>query len=160
MSFESITDERIEVLIKSSKRVLSDRARQKREFKYIRRNFDVVNEDGRGFLLYTRQNVVFPEDFSCGLTVKLSDGRNFTLIRYNGSSHFHMNRIEKMRLSCGCHIHKATRRYIESGFSEEGYAELTNRYSTLEGAFTCLLQDCCISGLETQAFQRGLFNEF
>ncbi len=40
------------------------------------------------------------------------------------------------------HIHMATERYQRTGNREDTYAEPTDRYSDMEGAFTCLLADC------------------
>jgi len=55
-------------------------------------------------------------------------------------SHAHTNRIETDQFR-GFHIHMATERYQEIGAREDAYAEPTDRYSDMWGAFKCLLLD-------------------
>jgi hypothetical protein len=65
----------------------------------------------------------------------------FILRRYNGKSHEHTNKLEGNRFR-DFHIHFATERYQAQGFAEEAYAEVTDRYSDLDGALECMISDC------------------
>jgi hypothetical protein len=70
-----------------------------------------------------------------------SSSQVFRLRRYNGKSHEHTNKMERQTIY-DFHIHFATERYQHSGLREDAYAEATNRYGDLQGALTCLIQDC------------------
>ena len=118
--------------------------------KSLRRNYTVQSSDGtHSFELYTRQNPIDPDAFSCGLTFYPRPGdKGITLTRYNGGYHVHRNPLEgDEEIRNLCHIHLATERYMELGKVDK-YAETTNRYTNLNGALTCLLADCNITGLE------------
>ncbi|RKS42557.1 hypothetical protein BC962_3224 [Gillisia mitskevichiae] len=165
MAFESITDERIAELLECSKRVTNPQARNRNLQGREQVNFTVVSTDGldHKFEIYKRQNLRpgMEDDFSCGLSWVASNGETLTLKRYNGSSHSHPNHLEKTRLNFACHIHIATEKYILANRKPEGYAEETERYSTLDGALHCLMMDCNIIGLETKSDitnQTKLFN--
>lgn len=71
--------------------------------------------------------------------------RIFLLKRYNGKSHRHRNILEKSVRFYDFHIHTATERYQLASRKEEFYAEITDRYSDLRGAFRCLIEDCNVS---------------
>jgi hypothetical protein len=89
-----------------------------------------------------------------------ANGEPLTLKRYNGPSHNHRNVLEKQQLGKNCHIHIATEKYIKSNRKPEGFAEVTARYNTLEGALHCLVTDCKIKGINTtpdNASQTKLF---
>lgn len=40
------------------------------------------------------------------------------------------------------HIHTATERYQASGLREDSFAESSDRFSDIDGAVRCLLNDC------------------
>ncbi len=113
-------------------------------------NADGAGDPPRHYRLIIRQAEDNPLDFSVivgfcpnGHTSK----KTFLLRRYNGKSHEHTNKIERETLAYTFHIHEATERYqqLTSGparIREEGYAEVTDRYSTVEGALDCALEDC------------------
>jgi hypothetical protein len=104
---------------------------------------DVTGDDGSLFQIRIRQSTFDPLAFSAILFVLDSHGlRRFCLRRYNGRSHGHRNVIEGGRLSIGFHIHYATERYQAAGFSEDAFAEATDRYSNIGQAIECLLRDC------------------
>ena len=90
------------------------------------------------------------DDFSCGISWVAPNGEILTLKRYNGSSHNHPNHLEKLNLGYNCHTHIATEKYIKANRKPEGFAEVTKRYNTLNGAFDCLVKDCKISGINTE----------
>jgi hypothetical protein len=82
-------------------------------------------------------------DFSVILGVERPNTtRLFHLRRYNGKAHEHANRLERTPAFYDYHIHRATERYQRTGSREEHYAEVTNRYVDLHGAFACLVEDC------------------
>jgi hypothetical protein len=62
------------------------------------------------------------------------------LRRYNGK-HQHTNKIEKETFF-NFHIHYATERYQQFGMDEDGYAQPTEYYTDLQGAFQSLIKEC------------------
>ena len=154
MAFESLTDKKIETLLKSSKRLTNPTARGKEIEGRKQINYKAVSEDGfeHQFEIYLRQNlrVGMEDDFSCGISWIASNGELITLMRYNGPSHNHPNQIEQTSTGYNCHIHRATERYIKANKKPEGFAEATDRYKTVNGALHCLVEDCNISGIKTE----------
>ena len=117
----------------------------------------LTGESGTTFQVRLRRSRVNQLDFSVILAV-CPPGSNavFRLRRYNGKSHEHTNRIERRRF-LDFHIHQATERYQRLGQKEDGYAEPTDRYAELWGAWDCLLADCAF---ETDEGPQGrLFTE-
>lgn len=166
MSFESLTDDKIADILNCPKRLTNSQARSKVKDGHEQVNYKAIATDGSGhkFELYKRQNLRdgMEDDFSCGISWIAPNGETLTLKRYNGSSHSHMNRLEKVRLGYTCHIHIATEKYIKSNRKAEGFAEATNRYNSIEGALHCLVIDCKISGITTtpdNTNQTKLFEE-
>ncbi|HBR57310.1 MAG TPA: hypothetical protein DEA22_07555 [Blastocatellia bacterium] len=164
MAFESITDEKIRNLLRTRKRVTNPGTRAKIKDGNEQYNYKVLSLDDKNlvFTLYTRQNLRpgMEADFSCGLSWLAPNGQNLTLIRYNGPSHPHRNKMEGSRLNKESHIHLATERYIGANIKPEGFAEPTERYSTLNGALHCLVIDCSIDGIPTTADEPYLSDEF
>ena len=96
---------------------------------------------GNQFRIIVRQSRVNPLDFSAILAVEVPQSNKvFRLRRYNGKSHEHRNIIERETFY-DFHIHTATARYQELGTREDGYAEVTDRYSDYNGAWECLMGD-------------------
>lgn len=93
-------------------------------------------------MIFTRQSMINPFDFSVILGYKVPGFNTiFRLRRYNGK-HTHTNTIERERIR-DFHIHKATERYQKiGGMKEDSFAEVTDRYTSLESAIECLLDDC------------------
>ena len=60
------------------------------------------------------------------------------------------NFLENAKLGYNCHIHLATEKYIRANWKAEGFAEISKRYNTVEGAFHCLVIDCKITGIQTK----------
>ena len=139
------TDEEIAALIAERKPLPKDyrsrmQLRQKRGHKEA--ELEVVSEDGRRFLIKLRQADRNPLDFSVILGYCPADSTLvFRLRRYNGKSHEHSNKIEGDKFYA-FHIHEATERYQDFGPKEDFYAQVTERYSDLQGAISCLLEDC------------------
>ncbi len=153
MAFESLTDDRIDDLIKCPKRLENPQARSKNKAGHEQINYRARAIDNSGYLfeIYKRQNLRegMEDDFSCGISWIAPNGETLTLKRYNGPSHNHPNHLEKEELGYNCHIHIATEKYIKSNRKTEGFAEITNKYNTIEGALHCLVKDCNISGIST-----------
>lgn len=101
---------------------------------------DVKGDDGNEYCVKLRQSTENVLDFSAILVVNVS-GKDVILRRYNGKSHEHRNPIERDRFY-DFHIHTATHRYFERGCNPEGFAEPTDRYTTIAEAVDCLLSDC------------------
>src|SRR5438132_9774066 len=79
------------------------------------------------------------------------------LVRYNGASHPHPNRLEGNRIDFVPHIHRATERYLRANLKPEGFAENTTRYTTLSGALHELVNDLHVTGLDTKPDHPELF---
>ncbi len=143
-----MTDEEILKLLTTPKVVMNPRARGKVDKGVRKINYDLSSDVGK-FCLYIRQNVRISFNFSCGLLYFGSNGNEkITLARYNGSDHSHVNAMDGLgRVLRGCHIHKATARYIAAGKKPEGHAEPTDRYADLRGAIIAIVDDCRITGL-------------
>ena len=94
-------------------------------------------------MIAVRQAVPNPLNFSVILMHRIP-GYNtlFRLRRYNGRHGGHTNEIERNKIGDECHIHTATERYQKLGADEEGFAVETTRYSDVNGAVRCLLEDC------------------
>lgn len=159
MGLEIITDELINKLLSSNKVVENPRARKKRDSGNERVTYILSDEEGNRYNLYLRQNynMGMEDSFSCGLSYVLPSGETFTLVRYNGPSHNHPNKLEKEKLGYVSHIHKASKRYLDETGKADGFAKATDRFRTLEGALHCLIEDCNISGLSSEPDQPSLF---
>ena len=105
------------------------------------RDLVITRAEGGEFRLILRQSLINPLDFSVVLAVKKpQSNQEFRLRRHNGKSHQHTNKIERDAFY-DFHIHMATQRYQEFGADEDGYAEITDRYSDFRGALDCMLMD-------------------
>ena len=113
----------------------------KRKRSHKERHLDVIGDAENEFRIIIRENLVNQLDFSVILAVSISESsRKFRLRRYNGKSHEHTNRVEKVKFQ-GFHIHYATEKYQQKGLPEDFYAEPTNRYTDVNGALQCLIVD-------------------
>lgn len=155
----SLSDERIAELIAMPKRVTNPKARDVPDAKHIKCDYKVVSSTSDDeFTIFTRQHSEMLDDFTAGLKWHSKSGEVVILMRCNGASHPHKNHIEGTRFSAGnYHIHRATERYIDSGRDPETFAEITNGYTTIEGALHRLCVECNISGLVTIPESLGLF---
>lgn len=113
-----------------------------------------TSADGREhrFLIYQRENLRDEPSYSCGIVYLPPSGPRLTLARYNGPSHRHGDIRYKT------HIHRATATAIAAGARPEQTAEETTRYSTLEGAFACLIEDFSLSGVRAEPDHPSLFH--
>jgi hypothetical protein len=49
-----------------------------------------------------------------------------------------------------CHMHRTTERYLQSDYQNEGFAEETDLYTTVQGALHQLVIDSNIQGVDTK----------
>jgi len=105
----------------------------------------IERPDGSSFIIKIRISIENTLDFSALLGYSPAKSTKlFILCRYNGRSHEHKNKLESKNTFYDFHIHKATERYQRAGTKEEYYAEVTDRYSTVQEALNCLIIDCNI----------------
>lgn len=120
------------------------------------RNLDLQGDSGAKYRLFLRQNTRNVLDFSVILARELpGSGDVFRLRRHNGKGHEYKNKIEG-NVVYDQHIHYATERYQKRGFDEDGYAEATDRYSTIDEAVDYMIDNGNIAILP--AVQRELFS--
>ncbi len=122
------------------------------------RELDITGAEGTRYRLFLRQSLFNSLDFSIILAViPENSSQLFRLRRYNGKHGEHTNQIEGNTFY-DFHIHEATERYQESGFREDAFAEVTDRYGDFHEALGCMFEDC---GFEfPQQAQRELFGGF
>ena len=85
------------------------------------------------------------DDFSIGLgVVNPLTSRTFMLLRYDGITSNHYNKIERTSIS-GFHIHRATERYQRRGMNACSFAVETDQYSNINEAFKCIVFDANIA---------------
>jgi len=142
-----LTDKEIQELLSEQKQMtiapdeLFRNMRDKRGHKESEHSIE--RADGSSFVLKIRLSNENSLDFSAILGYvppKLT--KPFLIRRYNGKSHEHRNKLEKEAVFYDFHIHTATERYQREGVKEEYFAEITGRYSTVQEAFNCLINDC------------------
>lgn len=145
--FASLTDAELNFFRIELKRKLSG-TRLKPKFAYLEQQFELesaLNSDRR-YRLYRRHHPGNRTIFSVGLAVCI-DGEWLTICRYNGPYHSHRNQIERNKFDGVCHIHTATQRYIAQGRHADAFAEETDRYFGVDGAWRCILIDCNVTGI-------------
>src|SRR5579883_2911987 len=96
MSFESVTDQKLQELRNMPKRVTNPQVRKKAKEGHEQVNYLAINADAPSseeaqhrFTIYIRKNLKDPEDFSCGILWQAPGGESLTLTRYNGANHRH-----------------------------------------------------------------------
>ncbi|MBA7646045.1 hypothetical protein ES703_53806 [subsurface metagenome] len=141
-----LTDEEIAELLQEPKQLTRNwetrlRPRPKSNFKFIQRDCEIKGENGHTFRIILRHNMINPLDFSIILSFQDEDGTEFNLCRYNGKHPSqHTNKLEKSKglpdssFRNAFHIHMVTQRYQEEGLNIDGYAEVTNEYSSFDTA--------------------------
>jgi hypothetical protein len=140
-----LSDEEIERLLKERKPLPEDyrqkiAVRPKRGHK--ERDLELQGADGSDFRIILRQSFYNTLDFSIILSFRPPhSNRLFRLRRYNGKSHEHTNPIEGSTFY-DFHIHQATERYQMIGAREDTFAEPTNKFSDLNEAISCMIDDC------------------
>jgi len=147
-----LSDVEIQTLITDSKNLPKTlfrdlRLKDKENRSYKEYELEAQSNSGRTFKILIRVNTINRKDFSVILLYIRKNKRQHILRRYNGI-HIHRNKIEKNRFR-DFHIHFATQRYQEKGHQIEGYAEITNSYSTWQEALNKMLEDCNFKGKDS-----------
>lgn len=107
----------------------------KQELSHYRFDKKLESESEKYFLVFIRQLVKEPLDFSVGLLYRDDiTGEKIRLLRCNGPLHPHKNKIENEILDLVFHIHEATERYIVNGFKSDSWAYETNDYFDIDSA--------------------------
>ncbi len=108
---------------------------------------DLVGASGTQFRVIVRQSLRTSDDFSVILMAKRVGEPEIRLLRYDGGSHPHRNKIERNWIIRKPHIHRATERYQELKWEfHDGYAEETVRYYDLNGAWESFAADASLRG--------------
>ena len=145
MATSLYTDDDLTALQEMRKSVINPRAQWIEKPKIMpshrQRTFHLQGQGDVRFAIYQRQNLLVESDFSCGIHHCPSSTTRVTLARYNGASHVHGE------IHYRAHIHRATAEAIAAGRRPESHATPTDRYTTLEGATACLLEDFHVAGI-------------
>jgi hypothetical protein len=100
----------------------------------------IDRKDGSLFKIIKRHNRINQLDFSLILVyIPEKSNSEFRLLRCNGKSHEHSNKLEKNKFY-DFHIHRATERYQEFGYDEDSFAEITHEYADINGAWDYFLK--------------------
>ncbi len=105
------------------------------------RELDVDGQQGSNFRLILRQADANPLDFSVILAL-LTPKTNqvFRLLRCNGKSHEHTNKLENETFY-DFHVHRATERYQREGLPEDAFAAVTDAYADFHGAIETIVRE-------------------
>lgn len=150
-----LSDSEIAALLMERKVLPADYAKRlaaKAKHGHDEAELDVRGEAGSEFRIIMRRSQFNPQAFSAILVYR-EPGSNqcLRLRRYNGRNHEHTNPLERQTF-WDFHIHTATERYQRTGNREDTFAEVTDRYSDMEGALECLFADC---GFEVPTPRQG-----
>lgn len=104
-----------------------------------RRNIELHNPSFR-LRMTIRQLAEDPLDFSIILFYESDKRHTYIIRRYNGDHGIHHNRLSGEDIR-GPHIHKITEQYQLSGYREDGYADATDRYKTINQAVALFVSD-------------------
>lgn len=110
------------------------------------RKASIQLESKYNFKMNIRQSIRDPFNFSVILLYASSNkNSNYRiLVRYNGDHGSHTNSLEGNTVKKQ-HIHRTTERYQLSQLREDGYAEETDKYVTLDQAINEFMKDMNIS---------------
>ena len=152
----TVTDDTLDRLRTIPKHAANSRARwvekPKSRTAHRQRDFQAQasGDDNERFSIFQRWSIADDADFSCGIRWMPRDGKSLILARYNGPSHVHGDIVYRP------HIHRATEKAIREGRRPESEAEETERYSTVDGALACLLDDFNVSGIKADRDEERL----
>jgi len=151
--WESLNDDDLDDLRQVEKVKVSGTRLKAKHGLFMEQQFELSSErPDFQFRLYRRHHISNKAVFSVGLQA-LIEGQWLTLCRYNGPYHAHRNEIERNRLVDTPHIHRATTKYIREASHPDGFAESTDRYTDVEGAWSCILADCNVHGVPPSSNQ-------
>jgi hypothetical protein len=145
-----VTDEEIEALLAEPKAMPPDfvwppQLRRKARRTYRQASWDLGSDGDVRFVLAARENVEDPLDYSVILCATFPDGVSLNLLRCNGPSHGHRNRLEGQAFGPCEHVHWATERYqvVPKSYAE-GFARPTDAFHNAEGAFRAVCEMAAI----------------
>ena len=98
--------------------------------------------------IFKRQNLRKFEDFSCGISVRVSMYLRVTTVTTENTQIHRATSVRKFN-SNTCHIHEATELALRAGKRLEHNAIPTDRYNDLDGAWRCLVKDHNIVGIDS-----------
>ncbi len=138
------TDDQIAELIAEPKPIFMNQWRVTYKRSHREESMEIQGDAGNKFRIIRRINEIDESDESdfsiiLGVTHPRTS-KFFRLLRYDGNNHEHTNHIESTRIY-DFHIHRATERYQKSIYPDDGYAEVTGRYTDIDGAFACIYAD-------------------
>ena len=147
MDLRQLSDVDISSLIKCKKESITS-AKISNDYRHKKKNYSLSAPDfpDYQFSLFYRQSLEEDDDYSVGLLVTFPTGKVLTLIRFNGSSHCHPNKIEGTEIEWVTHIHIATNRYIHAR-KPDGYAEETEKYQCVDEALVYACEYCNVEGI-------------
>lgn len=148
-----LTDEQIAALISERKAIPHSyrawlRPRKVGQHRNLQASHRITCENGHAFGIYARHRTDRDNDFSLGLRLLSSSGKDIGLIRCNGWQARHRNVLEagtpnEFIPPNTCHIHRASARYlaIDSTLEAIGMATPTGDYLDLETAIEYFVQN-------------------
>ena len=104
---------------------------------------DLTGANGTRFRIIVSQRHQNTDDYTIILLLNSTTRPRFRILRYDGSGHDHSNTLEGNLIVSKPHIHRATERYQIATHNRrpDGYAEETQRYQNLAGAWDCFRVD-------------------
>lgn len=142
-----ITEEGIDHLIKSPKKIVEKDPKRGFKEKGLNRFFDlgVKSDLSPKVGIFARQNIRFPRNFSVGLQLQIEDGREVTLVRYNGPHGKHASTPDRHYVLP--HIHRVTADEIakDNIKPQAKYIQTTDKYENFNQALEVFLFDVGIT---------------
>jgi hypothetical protein len=143
-----LTDKEITDLINEPKYIpkeYGDIFQLKEKMGHKEQELTLPRTDGSQFKIIIRQSNFNLLDFTVILGyIPPKKNTLFRLIRCNGKSHKHTNKLENVSFE-DFHIHKATERYQANGYFEDTYAEPTDKYFDIYQAWDTFLKECNVN---------------
>ncbi len=104
---------------------------------------EITGSEGTHYRIVVRKNRTYSTNFCIILLAQRPGRSDFRILRYDGNSHSHRNRIEGTHFNFKFHIHHATERYQVKSLGEvpDGFAYETGRYQDLATAWSCFASD-------------------
>jgi len=153
MSYPLYTNEQLAELETTAKKVtipdVGWKHKPKKDPGHTERELQAEAGDHK-FTIRQRQSLGDPQNYTCGIWYWTETGAQMVLARYNGPSHRHGSIRFKP------HIHKVTEEVLAAGKRPDSEATETDRYTTLEGATDCLIEDFNVTGFSHRMQQAEL----
>lgn len=145
--YQVIPDEQIAAMITEAKPLPATWLQRLASLKPSTGNYEseveITGSEGTRYRIVVRRNRTYANNFYIILMADLHGQTDFRILRYDGNSHSHVNRIERNRFDFKFHIHQATERYQIKTFGEvpDGFAYETSRYHDIGTAWSCFASD-------------------